>query len=146
MLLKIKKLRPDAVIPARRTPCSAGLDLAACLDADVVIEQGETAMIPTGIAAAPEDENSVLLIYARSGLAARSGIIPANCVGVVDSDYRGEIMVPLANTGKAPFTVTHGMRIAQLVVAPVWLPEIMECDTLDDTRRGEGGFGSTGIL
>lgn len=101
-------------------------------------------MIPTGISAAPDSENAALMIYPRSGLASKHGIALANCVGVVDSDYRGEIKVPLINHGKESFTVTHGMRIAQMVVTPVLLPEIIETDTLDETDRNSGGFGSTG--
>lgn len=145
MTLDIKKLRENAVLPTRQTPHSAGLDLCACLDGDIVIASGETVMIPTGIAAAPSDKNCVLLIYARSGLATRSGIIPANCVGVIDSDYRGEITVALFNTGDRPFTVSHGMRIAQLVASPVFYPQVRECDELDATERGANGFGSTGL-
>lgn len=143
-ILKIKKLRSDAVIPAQATKGSAGMDLSACIDEDEVIAPGEVKLIGTGLSAAPDTDECVLLIYARSGLAAKHGIAPANCVGVVDSDYRGEIKVALMNHGKEPFTVTKGMRIAQLVMTPVILPVIQEADVLDDTERGSGGFGSTG--
>lgn len=145
MQIRIKKLRQNAVIPARQTPYSAGLDIFACLSETVVINPRETVMIPSGVAVQPEDKNCVILIYARSGLAVKNGIIPANCVGVVDSDYRGEVMVALINNGKIPFEITHGMRIAQMVVSPVYIPEVLECDELDDTLRGAGGFGSTGL-
>lgn len=144
MTLKIKKLCEKAVIPQRATKGSAGLDLSACTDSDIVIEPGEIKMIPTGISAAPDSENAALMIYPRSGLASKHGIALANCVGVVDSDYRGEIKVPLINHGKESFIVTDGMRIAQMVVTPVLLPEIIETDMLDETDRNSGGFGSTG--
>lgn len=144
MTLKIKKLNINAVIPQRATKGSAGLDLSACLESDVTIEPGEIKMIPTGISAAPDSENTALMIYPRSGLASKYGIALANCVGVVDSDYRGEIKVPLINNGNERFFVTNGMRIAQIVVTPVLLPEIKITDSLDDTERSDGGFGSTG--
>ncbi len=144
MTLKIKKLNENAVIPQRATKGSAGLDLSACTDTDIIIAPGEIKMIPTGISAAPDCENAALMIYPRSGLASKHGIALVNCVGVVDSDYRGEIKVPLINHGHESFTVTNGMRIAQIVVTPVLLPEITETDTLDETDRSSGGFGSTG--
>lgn len=143
-ILKIKKLNPDAIIPKQATGGSAGMDLSACLENDVIIKPGEIKMIPTGLAAAPDTDECVLLIYARSGLASKHGIAPANCVGVVDSDYRGEIKVALINHGKENFTITHGMRIAQLVMTPVILPELLEVSELDETERSTGGFGSTG--
>ncbi len=142
--LKIKKLNENAVIPMQATAGSAGMDLYACIESDVVIRPGEIKMIGTGIAAAPDTDECVLLIYARSGLASKHGIAPANCVGVVDSDYRGEIKVALINHGKEDFTVTDKMRIAQLVMTPVILPEITESEELDETDRSSGGFGSTG--
>lgn len=145
MTLYFQKLRENAVIPSRATPYSAGVDLCACLDAPMEIPAGKTVMIPTGLAAQPSDMRTALLIYARSGLASRHGITLANAVGVVDSDYRGEIQIPLHNLSSEPFVVEHGMRIAQLVAAPVVFPEIQETDRLDDTLRGSGGFGSTGL-
>ena len=145
MKLYFRKCRPDAVIPQRATPDSAGMDLTACVDAPVTIEPGKRALIPTGLCAAPETNDVVLLIYGRSGLAVKHGITLANAVGVVDADYRGEICVPLINLGAEPFTVENGMRIAQLVVSPVLLPECVAADTLPDTIRGAGGFGSTGV-
>ena len=144
MKLKVKKLRENAVIPSRATAGSAGCDLFACIDSDIVIKKGEIVKIPTGIAVQPDSDGVALLIYARSGLASKFGITLANCVGVVDSDYRGEIIVPLINLGNADFTVEKGSRIAQLVLTPVILPEIDEVSELSDTARGEGGFGSTG--
>lgn len=143
-VLKIKKLRKNAKIPYRATPGSAGMDLYACLDEAVTIEPGERAMIPTGIAIALESPAYCAFLYARSGLAVKYGIAPANCVGVIDSDYRGEVCAVLQNYSREPFTVLNGERIAQLVIAPVELPEIEVVDELDDTARGTGGFGSTG--
>lgn len=145
MKLKIKKLRESALLPVRATEYSAGADLFACIEKSVVIKKGETVKIPTGISAEPEDINTALLIYARSGLASKYGIAPANCVGVVDSDYRGEIIVPLTNHGSSDFVVEPDMRIAQLIVTPVIIPEITETDFISDSSRGDGGFGSTGI-
>lgn len=144
MTLRIKKLNRNAIIPQRATKGSAGLDLSACIDNDIKIEPGEIKMIPTGISTAPDSENTALMIYPRSGLSSKYGIALANCVGVVDSDYRGEIKVPLINNGNERFFVTNGMRIAQIVVTPVLLPEIKITDSLDDTERSGGGFGSTG--
>ena len=143
-ILKIKKLNEKAVMPKQATKGSAGMDLSACLDEDVVIKPGEIKMIPTGISAAPDTDECALLIYARSGLACKHGIAPANCVGVVDSDYRGEIKVALINHGNEDFVVTNEMRIAQLVMTPVIIPQILEVSELDETERNSGGFGSTG--
>ena len=143
-ILKIKKLRDNARIPFRATPGSAGMDLYACIDEAVTIAPQKIAVIPTGIAIAPESKKVVALIYARSGLAIKHGIAPANCVGVVDSDYRGEVCVGLVNQTDEEYTVMPGERIAQMVIAPVDLPEIEVVDELDDTERGAGGFGSTG--
>lgn len=143
-VLKIKKLRESARIPLRATPGSAGMDLYACIDSDVVIEPQKIAVIPTGIAIELESADYVAYIYARSGLAIRHGVAPANCVGVIDSDYRGEICVGLVNQTDVPYTVAPGERIAQMVIAPVILPEIVEVGELGATDRGEGGLGSTG--
>ena len=143
-VLKIKKLRENARIPFRATPGSAGMDLYACIDEPVEIAPQKIAVIPTGIAIEPESADQVALIYARSGLAIRHGIAPANCVGVVDSDYRGEVCVGLVNQTDVPFTVQPLDRIAQMVIAPVELPKIEVVDDLDETDRGAGGFGSTG--
>lgn len=145
MRLKFKRLKEKAVLPKRMTAESAGCDLCACVDRPVLIAPGQTMKIPTGFAAELEcDGGYVLLIYARSSLAANHGIAPANCVGVVDVDYRGEIMVPLHNSSQEPYTVLDGERIAQMIVTPVIFPDIEEVTELSDTERGAGGFGSTG--
>ncbi|MCL2089508.1 MAG: dUTP diphosphatase [Oscillospiraceae bacterium] len=143
--LSYKLLRPGARAPERATPGSAGYDLYALLDRPVVIMPNKIAMIPTGIAIAIADKNTAAFIYARSGLASKYGITLANSVGVIDSDYRGEIMVPLINHGDTPFTINTGDRFAQMVISKVMLPEFCENqDTFDSTERGTGGFGSTG--
>lgn len=147
MNLYVKLLREGATLPMRQTEGSAGYDIAALPEEEVTLLPGEIALIPTGLAVAPEDCPDckvVLLLYARSSLASKFGVTLANCVGVVDADYRGELKIPLINLGKEPFTVRRGERIAQLVVTPVLLPEIVQADVLDTTARGEGGFGSTG--
>lgn len=145
MKLKFKKLNEKAVIPSRATAGSAGLDICACLDEPITLESGEIKMIPTGIMSEPDSEDVVLLIYARSGLASKYGVTLANCVGVVDSDYRGEWIIPLINNGKESFTVENGMRIAQLIPTRILIPEIEVSDSLSETDRGTGGFGSSGI-
>lgn len=145
MKLLIKKLNEKAIVPARQTQYSAGYDLCACTDEPIVIKAGETAKIHTGISAEIEGtKDVVLLIYARSSLAAKFGIAPANCVGVVDWDYRGEIICALHNSSKEDYIINHGDRIAQMVVTPVFTPEVEVRETLSDTTRGAGGFGSTG--
>ena len=145
MKLTFKKLDPRATIPSRATKGSAGLDLCACLDEPVTLEVGEIKMIPIGITAQPDSDDIALLIYPRSGLSSKFGISLANCVGVVDSDYRGAWFVPLINHGASPFTVEHGMRIAQLIPTRILMPDIEVSDELSDTERGSGGFGSSGI-
>lgn len=145
MILKIKKLNENAVIPEMATSGSAGMDLRACITEDIIINPGQRALIPTGLAIALESNAYVAYIYARSGLAVKSGITLANCVGVIDSDYRGELKVGLVNISDKPFTVSNGERIAQLVIAPVIVPEVVEVNELDETERAAGGFGSTGI-
>ncbi len=142
--MKIKLLSEKATVPARATEDSAGYDLCARTDSPILIKVGEIKKIPTGIAIACE-KNTAAMIYARSGLAAKNGISLANGVGVVDADYRGEIMVALINLGAEDFEITDGMRIAQMVITPVVTPTLEVCDELDDTARGSGGFGSTGI-
>lgn len=145
MKLTFKKLDPRAVIPSRVTAGSAGLDLCACLDAPVVLAPGEIKMIPIGITAEPDSDDIALLIYPRSGLSSKYGVSLANCVGVVDSDYRGAWFVPLINHGKEPFTVEHGMRVAQMIPTRILMPDIEVSDELSETERGNGGFGSSGI-
>lgn len=142
-MLKMKRLRLSAQIPKNATKGSAGYDLCADLDTPVVIEPGKTEKIPTGLAM-QIDPDYAGFIFARSGIATKFGIAPANCVGVIDSDYRGEVIVGLHNHSDAPFTVNPGERIAQLVLMPVYTPEIEECEELEETARGTGGFGSTG--
>lgn len=144
-LLKIKKVRDSAKLPFRATSGSAGMDLYACIDEDVTINPRDIKLIPTGIAIALENEKYAALIYARSGLAIKHGISPANCVGVVDSDYRGEICVGLTNLSDKPYVIKNNERIAQLIIAPVDLPDIQEVSDLDETERSTGGFGSTGL-
>ena len=120
------------------------MDLHACLDEAVTIPAGGRKLIPTGIAIALPDPGYVALIFARSGLGIKHGIAPANCVGVIDSDYRGEIMVGLQNSGDADYTVQPADRIAQMMITPVVQAQVELVDELDDTDRGAGGFGSTG--
>lgn len=145
MKLLVKKLNDKAILPRRQTEYSAGYDLCACLDAPVTVRAGESQKIPTGISVELEGtKDAVLLIYARSSLACKLGLAPANCVGVVDWDYRGEIVVVLHNQSGNDYTINHGDRIAQLVITPILTPEVEEREELSQTVRGEGGFGSTG--
>ena len=139
----VKKLRPGAKLPTFGSQEAAGADLYACLEENVTIAPGKTVFIPTGLAMALP-KGYVGLVYARSGLACKQDLAPANKVGVIDSDYRGEFMIALHNHGTEERTVAHGDRIAQLVVTPVIQPDYFEADTLEDTARGTGGFGSTG--
>ena len=141
--VSIKKLDDRAIIPTYGTEFSAGADIYALLDAPVVIGPGETVFIHTGLALAIP-EGYVGLNFARSGMAAKRGLAPANKVGVIDSDYRGELMVALHNHGSEPQTVEHGDRVAQICFVPYIKAAFDECDTLPETVRGEGGFGSTG--
>jgi len=141
--VKVKKLRANAVLPTYGSANAAGADLYACLEDDVVIAPGTTAFIPTGLSM-ELPEGTAGLIYARSGMACKRDLAPANKVGVIDSDYRGEFIVALHNHGSQPQTVSHGERIAQLVITPVLTPGFTEVQELSDTARGTGGFGSTG--
>ena len=144
MKLLFKKLRENAIIPKRATSGSAGLDLCACIDSPLEVKAGEIIKIPTGLATEyVGDEAVALLIYARSSLATKHGLTLANCVGVVDLDYRGEIIVAMINHGKEAYTVSPDERIAQLVVTPVLMVDTEETGELSQTVRGEGGFGST---
>ena len=139
----VKKLRPNAVMPTYGSAWAAGADLYACLEAPVIIAPGKTVLIPTGLAM-EIPVGFAGLIYARSGLSVKRGLAPANKVGVIDADYRGEFMVALLNHGSESQTVCHGERIAQRVITPVFTPGFLEVEELSDTVRGEGGFGSTG--
>ena len=141
--VKIKKLREGAVVPTYGSEFAAGADLYACLDEAVTIEVGETKLIPTGFAF-EIPVGFAGFIYARSGLASKKGLAPANKVGVVDADYRGEVKVALHNHGKEAQTIEAGERIAQMVIAPFVTANFILSDELDGTVRGEGGFGSTG--
>ena len=141
--VKIKKLSERARIPQYGSDFAAGADLYALTDGPVTVSPSETVMIKTGIAL-EIPEGYAGLIYARSGLASKKGLAPANKVGVVDSDYRGEIMVALHNHSSEPRSVEDGERIAQLVVTPFLRVDFEEAETLEETARGEGGFGSTG--
>ncbi len=141
--VKVKKLDPKAKLPKYGTAFSAGADLCACLDAPVTLRPGETRMISIGIAM-EIPEGYAGLVFARSGLATKRDLAPANKVGVIDSDYRGEFFVPLHNHGSVPQTVENGERIAQMILTPYLTAKFVEAETLSDTVRGEGGFGSTG--
>lgn len=142
--LKVKRVREQAVLPHRATEGSAGMDLHACIPAPLTIAPGERVCIPTGIAIGLPSPQTVALVFARSGLAVRHGLALSNGVGVIDSDYTGEIQVGMINQSPDSYTVQPGERIAQLVVTPVLLPEVIEVETLEETARGAGGFGSTG--
>lgn len=144
MELKVKRLHPDAVIPQRATDGSAGIDLHAVLKEPLTVAAGERVRIPTGIAIGLPSPETVALVFARSGLAVKHGLTLSNCVGVIDSDYTGEIQVGLINQSDTAYTVQPGERIAQLVIMPVLQPTVVETDTLEKTARGDGGFGSTG--
>lgn len=141
--VKIKKLNPNATIPTYGTQYSAGADLYACLDSVITINPGETVFIPTGIAM-EIPIGYAGFVYARSGLACKKGLAPANKVGVIDADYRGEIMVALHNHSNIALDIDSNERIAQLVIAPFLTAQFEEVNELKDTVRGEGGFGSTG--
>ncbi len=148
MELKIKALSPkigtEIPLPKFATAGAACMDLCACIDAPVTLEAGARALIPTGIAIALPSADYVALVFARSGLGIKQGVCLSNGVGVIDSDYRGEIGVGLVNLGQSAYTVQPGDRIAQLMVTPVVQPTVVQVSALDDTDRGAGGFGSTG--
>lgn len=141
--IRVKKLKANAILPTYGSVGAAGADLYACLDEEVTILPGETAWIPTGIAL-EVPEGCAGLVYARSSLGVKRGLAPANKVGVIDSDYRGEIRVVLLNHGKEPQTVQSGERVAQFIITPVLTPAYEEVEELSDTARGVAGFGSTG--
>ncbi len=142
--LKIKKVRENAKIPIRATGGSAGLDLCACIDEGITLNSGDTALVPTGIAIALPSADYGAFVFPRSGIAIKHGIGLLNSVGVIDSDYRGEIMVGVINQKKESYTIEPNERIAQMVIMPVSMMPVEEVSELDDTQRGEGGFGSTG--
>lgn len=148
MILKVKPVSPkigkELPLPFYASAGAAAMDLCACIDEPVTLPAGQRATIPTGIAIALPDAGYVALVFARSGLGIKKGICLSNGVGVIDSDYRGEISVGLFNASQEPYTVQPGERIAQLAVMPVVQAQIQLTDTLDETERGTGGFGSTG--
>lgn len=142
--VKIKKLKENAKIPVRATEGSAGADLYACIDEPVVLNPGELIKIPTGIAIELSDNNCAAFLFARSGLGVKHGITLSNGVGVVDSDYRGEICVGLCNVSSKSYTIEPYERVAQMVIMPVICAKIVEAEELGNTERGTGGFGSSG--
>ena len=143
VVLRMKKVRPEAQLPQRQTEGAAGYDLRACVEAPVTLEPGEGYSFPTGLAG-EIPQGLVGLLFCRSGLGVKHGVSLPNCVGVIDSDYRGELIVPLRNFGDKAYTIQPGERIAQLVLVPVFLPPVAEVEELSETQRGTGGFGSTG--
>lgn len=148
MQLNVKAVSPrigaDIPVPFYASAGAAAMDLHACIDEAVVIPAGQRRVIPTGIAIALPSADYVALIFARSGLGIKHGIAPANCVGVIDSDYRGEVMVGLHNASDTDYTIQPADRIAQMMLTPVVQAQVTLVDELDDTDRGAGGFGSTG--
>jgi len=145
--VKIAYVRRDKApnFPQYATPGAAGVDLQASLDQDLLINPGQIVKIPTGLAIELPHEGVGAFVFARSGLASKYGLALANGVGVIDSDYRGEILVAVINQGPEPFVVKDGDRIAQMVFLPVFIGEFYLVDQLDETDRGQGGFGSTGV-
>lgn len=141
--IRVKKLKENAILPTYGTQQAAGADLYACIDQAVTIQPGTSAFIPTGIAL-EVPAGCAGLIYARSGMACKQGLAPANKVGVVDSDYRGEITVVLHNHSQVAQTIENGQRVAQFLITPVYTPSYVEAEDLTDTCRSSGGFGSTG--
>lgn len=148
MELKFKAVHPkigrEIPLPQFATPGSAAMDLRACLEGPVTLQPGARAVIPTGLAMALPSKDYVALVFARSGLGIKKGVCLSNGVGVIDSDYRGEIAVGLVNLSQEDYTVQPGDRIAQLMVVPVVQPTVTLVDELDETDRGAGGLGSTG--
>jgi dUTP pyrophosphatase len=140
------KIGKDIPFPRYATEGAAGLDLPACLDSPVTVKPGSRTVIPTGLALQIPSKYIVGLVFPRSGLATRHGISLANAVGVIDSDYKGEILIALINQGDKDYIIRPGERIAQIVFMPVFQAKLEETGSLDDTARGDGGFGSTGYL
>lgn len=144
MELKFKQLREGAKLPQRATEGAAGMDLYACFEGEIVLEPLGRVLVPTGLAMELPGSGYVGLVFARSGLALREGLAMANGVGVIDSDYRGELSVPVVNLSNQPIHIVSGERVAQLVIMPVALPQVSWQQSLGETERGTGGFGSTG--
>lgn len=145
MNINVKKVNPNAKLPFRATDGSAGADLFACIEGDIVLKPNERRLIPTGLAIELNDINCGAFIFPRSSVSYKSGVSLANCVGVIDSDYRGEIKVPLINHSQTDFVIHNGDRIAQLLIMPIIIPTFSEASEINDTERGSGGFGSTGV-
>lgn len=141
--VKFKKMRPSAKLPSYATEGAAAIDLSAAIDEEITLAPSERRLIPTGIAISIP-KNTVAILSARSGLSSKKGITAANGIGVIDSDYRGEIFFSAINLSTEAYTVTPGERVAQLMLMPVYAMSLVETDDLDKTARGEGGFGSTG--
>ena len=146
MQMAVKRLHPSAVLPVRSTDGSAGYDLRTVIEEPLTLAPGERACLPTGIAVSLPGREFVGLVFARSGLAVKHGLALSNGVGVIDSDYTGEIKVGLVNLSQQAYQIQPGERIAQLVIMPVALPELCEVADLAETQRGAGGFGSTGTI
>lgn len=144
--VRYKLLDPRAKAPLYATPGAAAADLCALLDEPLTITPMQRVLVPTGLAIELPGPDCVALVYARSGLSIKHGLCMANGVGVIDSDYRGELRVPMVNLSHAPYTVQPGERVAQLCIAPVWQAAFVPVETLTDTARGAGGFGSTGTV
>ncbi|MDR0222366.1 MAG: dUTP diphosphatase [Oscillospiraceae bacterium] len=144
MTVKVKKTEPGAKLPFRATEHSAGADLFALLEKDAVLESGSRVLVPTGIAVEiPPGYGG--FVFPRSSVSSKHGVSLANCVGVIDADYRGEVKIPLINHGKETYAIKNGDRIAQMVIMPVKNAEFIEVGGISDTERGAGGFGSTGL-
>ena len=144
--VRCKRLDPRAKMPVYATSGAAAADLCALLDEPLTIAPMQRVLVPTGLAIELPGPDCVALVYARSGLSIKHGLCMANGVGVIDSDYRGELRVPMVNLSDAPYTVQPGERVAQLCIAPVWQAAFVPAETLSDTDRGAGGFGSTGTV
>ena len=142
--VKIKRLHPTVTLPAYASASAAGMDLHAAIDAPTVIPAHSRVRIPCGFAIAPERNDIAALLFARSGLAHKKGLVPSNAVGVVDADYRGEVMVSVSNTSEEDYIMQPDERFAQMVFVPYYTADFLKVDELDSTVRGEGGFGSTG--
>lgn len=141
--IRVKRLGADVELPRRETAGSAGFDLRAHIQEPLAVEPGGCVMVPTGLAM-ELPTGFAGMVFSRSGLGAKHGLVVAQGVGVIDSDYRGEVLVPLRNLGQKPYTLQPGERMAQMILLPVCLPQVQEAEELSPTRRGEGGFGSTG--
>ncbi len=144
MVVKVQKKREGTIIPQRATEGAAGMDLYACIDEDITIKAGKSALVATGVAIELPSKEMAAFVFARSGLATKFGIALSNSVGVVDSDYRGEIYVSLRNFSGQDYTVKQNERIAQMIIMPVLPVSFCEVENLESTVRGDGGFGSTG--